>query len=51
MKKIISILLFLILTLSLFACGGGGGDGDRCDECVDNNLDGKCDACGEEIQE
>lgn len=50
MKK---FLLFLLLTvsisLSLFACGGGGGD-EPCVECVDENLDGKCDECGGEVE-
>ena len=53
MKKIISILLFLILSLSLFACGGGNGgdDGKKCGECIDNDNSGTCDECGEAMPE
>lgn len=45
-KRVCLILLVLSLSLLLFACGGG----QPCDECVDNDLDGLCDECGEEYK-
>ncbi len=42
-KKILLILLSLALVFTLFACG-------KCKEHVDENKDGKCDKCEEEMK-
>ena len=48
MKKILSLLLFLIIATSLFACGG---EEAPCEEHKDENKDGICDLCSEKIEE
>ncbi len=60
-KNLLKILLALVLVafmFSLMACvnnggGGGGGNNDdkECTEHVDEDGDGKCDVCGETMEE
>lgn len=43
MKKLVSFLLVLVMiTLTLVSCG-------KCDEHIDEDADGKCDVCGENV--
>ena len=44
MKKFFFYLLLIILAVFLFSCGGA-----KCEECVDTDGDGICDACGDDI--
>ena len=64
--KILALLLCLVMVVGLLvSCGGGGGGNDTpdtpggggggnnetCEECVDIDGNGKCDVCGEVIEE
>ena len=44
-KQFWFIILALSLTLIIASCGGSSG----CDECIDDNGDGICDACNKEM--
>ena len=48
LKKISFILVAFILAFSLFACGGGN---DPCKTHGDEDGDGKCDKCGEAVND
>ena len=52
-KRLLVVFLTLTLAFCLFACsgGGGGGDKDPCTTHADKNTDGKCDVCGEKVEE
>ena len=52
MKKIISILALLAMLVSSFALmtACGGDETEPCAECVDSDVNGKCDVCGGEVE-
>ena len=48
LKRFLFVFLGLPLAFCLFACGGGD---DPCKAHADENNDGKCDKCGETVEE
>ena len=56
LKKILSVFALVAIIVSSFAlmtaCGGNGGEDENepCTVCVDEDVNGKCDVCGGDVE-